>query len=48
LGGAADSIAAVRVVRKRLIAILRQVIAEGSGSDSEHDAEYDGVVSLLR
>ena len=48
LAHADDSIAAVRVVRKRLIAILQQIIAELCEDVEEQEAEYREVMDLLR
>ncbi|MCI0366008.1 MAG: hypothetical protein L0219_19290 [Phycisphaerales bacterium] len=47
LGDPADSVAAVRVVRKRLIALFRQVVAETARDPVAQQSEYDDVIEML-
>lgn len=47
LSSADDSVSAIRVVRKRLQAILWQVIAETTPDVSEQQLEYQSVLKLL-
>lgn len=47
LGGPSASIMAVRVVQKRLMALIRQVLAESNHDVKAQEAEFNEVVALL-
>jgi len=47
LSGPDESVALVRVVRKRLIGILHQIVAETTEDPAEQAAEYQDMVALL-
>ena len=44
----AASIMAIRVVRKRLLALIRQVIAESTSDVSEQEAEYRDMLAFVK
>jgi DNA-directed RNA polymerase specialized sigma24 family protein len=47
LESAASSVMAVRVVRKRMLALIRQVIAESTSNVSEQEAEYRDILAFV-
>ncbi len=44
---AADAAQAVQTVKKRMLAILREVVAETTSGESEADREFEFILSLL-
>lgn len=47
LDGPASSVMAVRVVRKRLLTLIRQVIAESTKDKAEQEAEFRDILALV-